>query len=207
MSPALRPVAPLRRAWLAGTVLALAALGGCASLQTLDSEVASYGEWPAGRQAGSYRTERLPSQAARAEAQQRLEAAATPALAAAGFRPASDPASAEVVVQLAARESRQDPYWVEGWWWRGPAVAWRVGPAWGPRWSPFALDDRPRVEREVAVLIRDARSGTPLYEARAGSQGNRSADDAVLAAMFTAALKGFPQARPTPTAVAVPLTR
>ncbi|HEY0584656.1 MAG TPA: DUF4136 domain-containing protein, partial [Pseudoduganella sp.] len=64
-------------------------LAGCASLNTLQAQVASYGTWPAQRKPGTYAFERLPSQQARADAQQRLEDAARPAIEAAGFTAAA----------------------------------------------------------------------------------------------------------------------
>ena len=35
-------------------------LAGCAAMNTVTSEVVSYGDWPAGRAPGSYVFERLP---------------------------------------------------------------------------------------------------------------------------------------------------
>jgi hypothetical protein len=60
-------------------------------------------------------------------------------------------------------------------------------------------------DQEVGLLIRDRRTGTPLYEARAtnGSISRPNAD--VFAAMFQAALKDFPNAVPQPHRVAVQL--
>ena len=42
----------------------VAALPGCAALNTLSCEVATYGDWPAERKPGRYAFERLPSQKA-----------------------------------------------------------------------------------------------------------------------------------------------
>ena len=53
--------------------LLLALLAGCAAMRSLSTEVSSYGEWPAGRQPGSYAFERLPSQQARATETELLE--------------------------------------------------------------------------------------------------------------------------------------
>jgi hypothetical protein len=59
---------------------------------------------------------------------------------------------------------------------------------WGPRWDSY--------EREVALLIRDRKTGTLLYEARANNSGPSAAIDYLLPAMFEAALKDFrPAAR------------
>ena len=89
-------------------------LAGCAGPYTISADVASYGNWPAGRQAGSYAFERLPSQQHLAQRQDELEALARPALERAGFKPAADPQSADVLVLLGAQVSVADyPYWYD----------------------------------------------------------------------------------------------
>lgn len=156
--------------------LALAALlaalfAGCAATQ-LDANVHTVGTWPQGRAPGTFAFERLPSQQARADEQARLEAAAQPALAQAGFKPAAG-APPDVLVQVADRSMQgwvagPDPFFGPGW--GGMSVyggRWRPGP-WGPGWGwgggyglggsvPFSLT-------EVSVLILDAQSQKPLYE-------------------------------------------
>src|SRR5690349_21906648 len=84
-------------------LVAALALGGCASMRNFDSDVSTYSRWPADRKPATYAFERLPSQEARPEQQQRLENAARAAVERAGFTPAADPASAEVTVQVGAR--------------------------------------------------------------------------------------------------------
>lgn len=193
------------------------ALAGCASLNTVTSEVSTYGEWPAGRLAGSYVIERLPSQQAKAKDQEPLEAGARKALETAGFRPAADKASADVVVQIGARVTRfdrspwDDPLWTGfyGPRWAGPA--W-VGPGPSPFWAwrmrPFP-PDRSEYLREVGVLIRDNRAGgdkgQPLYEARARTDGITNGGAPMLGAMFEAALKEFPKVQNEPHDVSVTL--
>jgi hypothetical protein len=51
-----------------------------------------------------------------------------------------------------------------------------------------------RYERNVALLLRDRASGTPLFEAHAQTEGGTSGDAALVGAMFEAALTGFPAA-------------
>lgn len=195
------------RVWrlAAGLVLA-ATLGGCASLNSLSSEVSSFGEWPAERKAGTFAFERLPSQQARAQVQETLEEAARAALAAAGFQPSAAGAAPDVLVQVGARATRHEASpWADPLWWRGGFAPWRHGPWIGPRWSPYWHDDWSRVDREVALLIRDRASGKPLYEARASSSGSTGFDPVVLRAMFAAALKDFPAVGLNPRVVSVPL--
>jgi hypothetical protein len=174
-------------------------LSGCAAMHQLDSDVSSFGTWPADRAPGTFAFERLPSQAAQADAQARLEAAAAPALAAAGFRLAAEGAPADVTVQLAARVTRTDRWAADdALWWHT-----RFGVIAGPGWAWSMHDRTPRYDREVAVLIRDRASGAVLYESRATSDGLGSTSDALLAAMFEAALKDFPGPAVSPRRVTV----
>jgi hypothetical protein len=193
------------RAVLAAGVAA-ATLAGCAGLSTLSSEVASYGEWPQGQTPGTYAFERLPSQQARAQEQDALEAAARPALEAAGFRPAPAGAEPQVLVQVGARVTRADRSpWDDPLWWRGSFGYWRHGPWPGPSWRLGMRMDSPRYDREVAVLLRDRASGKPVYEARASNDGYSMGNAAILAAMFAAALQDFPATGLSPRTVVVPL--
>jgi hypothetical protein len=189
--------------------LCAAALAGCASLNTLDTDVSSYSRWPAGRVASTYAFERLPSAQARPQQAQMLEDAAREAIERAGFRPPPEGSAADVTVQVGARivatdrSPFDDPFWYgpRGVWHR-PFVYGRYGrPFWGPYgpgpygafgWGP----DFPTYEREVAVLIRDKQSGDPLYEARAESEGTSADLARVLPAMFVAAMRDFPVGSP-----------
>lgn len=181
-------------------------LSGCAAMNRLSSDVSSFGSWPAGRAAASYSFERLPSQQQQPEQQQRLEDAARPALQAAGFREAADPASAEFVVQLGARVTGDERWWYEdrfggplGWWGRYPYPRFGIG-LWHSRFA-FGGPVSTVYEREVQLLIRDRRSGQTVYETRASNQGASSAIDSLLPAMFAAAMKDFPAVAPQPRRV------
>ena len=129
--------------------------------------------------------------------------------------PAADVASADYVLQLGARVSINDPwYYDDPFWWRG-GMRWHrgyygrfgprhFGPGWGAGWGPYY---DPNFEREVAVLIRDRKTGQILYEARANNSGPSSGIDYLLPAMFEAALKDFPKGGPNPRIVTVPITK
>ena len=189
-------------------MLAAVLLTGCAALHSLDNDVSAWSRWPADRTPQTYRFERLPSQQAQPQVQQLLEDAAAPALAAAGFTPALEPAQADVTVQLGARITATDRSpWDDPYWW-GPGLyrpygyfphagraywgpPWRYGWGWGWGWGP--PPDAYGVEREVALLIRDRASGEPLYEARATSDGYSPMVEATLPAMFRATLRDFPR--------------
>jgi len=186
---------------LAGAAL----LAGCAGLRSVDSSVANFGTWPADQTPGSYAFDRLPSQEANPQRQQALENAAAQALALAGFTPVAEGAKPAVTIQIGARIERfesspwDDPFWFGGRRrygypgpWTGP---WGGYGPWGHHggvWAPWP--PQPDVYlHEVALLIRDAASGKPLYETRASTDGNYDGGDRLLAAMFEAALKDFPR--------------
>jgi hypothetical protein len=200
-NPERRPALPV-----ALTLAVLAVLAaGCASVPTtITSDVSSFGEWPSGRSAGSYAFERLPSQQARAQDQAVIEAAARGAVERAGFKPAASEAQADVLIQLSARSVRQDRgYGYDPIFW--PRV--HIGGGyryWGWGWGVSApLPSSPRVEREVAVLIRDRASGKTVFETRAVNSGNADSDSTLLTAMFDAALKDFPKPAVSPRRVDV----
>lgn len=194
---------------LAATLL----LTGCAAMRSLDSDVSSYSRWPAERKPATYAFERLPSQQSRPEQQQLLEDAARPALEAAGFARANEPQGADVTVQLGARvtQTERSPFDDPLWWGSGlhrpffyarrgrifSGLGWPYG--WGPRLNDYGY------EREVAVLIRDRRTGEPLYEARANNDGLSPLLATALPAMFEAALKDFPGGGVNPRRVTVEL--
>ena len=198
------------RAW---SVAVAGLLVACATSSSLQAEIASYGQWPATRAPGTYAFDRLPSQEAQAEAQQRLEDAAHQALTAVGFTAAPPGTTPDVLVQLGARVTRYDAApWADPWWWRG-------GPYWYGRWPGRAWGPYPHpywygygygygyytyYDRQVAVMLRDAVSGAPLYEARASSDAY-SNSTATLSAMFRAALADFPKSGSVPHSVSVPL--
>jgi hypothetical protein len=191
-------------------VLAAALLAGCAGLQSLTSDVSSFGDWPADRQPGSYAFDRLPSQRVQAADTESLEAAARPALARAGFQPAAEGRPPDVLVQLGARMTQfdrvlwDDPtawyggigygYWRHGFW---PGSAW----GWGYPGRYYAN----RYGREVGLILRDRATGKLLFEAHASNEGSTWPDLAMLTAMFEAALMDFPRLGVNPRQVVVTL--
>jgi len=196
-------------------------LGGCAAMNNLDNAVSTYGAWPAERKPASFVFERLPSQQAHPERQQMLEDAALGALAGAGFAPAADANDAEYLMQLGARVALDDPWFdPDPMFWRGSLRygvgydyghgrgygRWRRGP-WGPGWGMgYGYGSSASFERDVALLIRDRKTGALLYEARASNSGPSATIDRLLPPMFRAALQDFPVASPEPHTVTVPLS-
>jgi len=204
------------RTWL--LVAGAGLLAACASTSTLQAQIASYGQWPADRAPGTYAFDRLPSQQAQPEPQQRLEDAAHRALTAVGFTAVPPGAAPDVLVQLGARVTRYDRSpWDDPWWWRGgyaygyPDGRWYgrpwIGgyPYWyGPYGYGYGYYDY--YERQVALMLRDGASGAPLYEARASSSGNASGGShELLSAMFRAALADFPKSGSVPHSVDITL--
>jgi hypothetical protein len=201
---------PATRRALRGAAALLAAvtlgLGGCAALNTVNAEVSTFGTWPTERKASTYAFDRLPSQQARGEQQLQIETEAARALEAAGFKLAEKPADADVMVQLGARVSRQDrspwddPFWAPAW-----GSRWSMTPWSRPGWRWTMVPVRPEFQREVAVLLRDRRSGEALYEARASNDGATEGGTMMLGALFSAALKDFPAVQGEPHSVSVVL--
>lgn len=193
-----------RRLLLAGCALLL---GGCAALNTVHTDISTFGEWPASRQPGTYAFDRLPSQQTRPEEAALLEDAARPALAQAGFTEAAPGQAPDVAVQLALRVARTDPDpWFDSLWWHGGFGLGRRHGGFGTGVGIGFRTDYPRYDREVAVLIRDIASGKPLYEARATQEGSSYGTHALTAALFRAALFDFPRSGPNPRSVSVPLS-
>jgi len=193
-------------------LLIAAALSGCASFNQLNNDVSTFSRWPAERKPASYTFERLPSQESRPENQQRLEDAARGPLQTAGFTAASTPTDAEYIVQLGARvDVNERSIYDDPFWWHGGLYSSRFyGPRfgrgfWHPGFGPGYYS--PTYEREVALLIRDRKSGTPLYEARASNDGASPSIESLLPAMFEAALKDFPTGGVNPRKVTTEITK
>ncbi len=194
---------------------AMVVLNGCAAFNTLNNDVSTYGPWPAERRPGSYAFERLPSQQAEPGHQQLLENSARGAIETAGFGAAVDPGSAEYLMQLGARVASTTPWmYNDPLFWRGDLRFGHGHGRWGRGWGTgfgfgygYGYGGSMNFEREVALLIRDNKTGQLLYEARASNNGNSASIDYLLPAMFEAAMNGFPGAGPNPRHVAVPITR
>ncbi|MEY4757522.1 MAG: hypothetical protein RJA34_2420 [Pseudomonadota bacterium] len=179
----------------------LITLTGCAGMRVIDSEVQAASTLPAGTPAiqGHYRFDRLPLQNTpeiQAEAQ-RMEALAQTALARHGL--IRDDAQARYGVQLGARLQMRE--------WRRPGST-SGGPGWRGDWMShgFINLNRPGAgvgfgmsfppsylyQYEISVLIRDLSTHQVMFESRATHEGPWSDTSIVLAALFEAALKDFP---------------
>jgi len=178
----------------AGLLLAAAALlSGCATGYVVDNQVQTFSSLPALPATPAYRFERLPSQQSQ-PAQAQLEALADPALFRAGLR--RDDAAPRYSVQVSARVQRALSPWADPWdgWgggWGGGFGYGFYGPSAG-LWGPFPRMEQPWFQREVAVVVRELPGNRVVYESRAQSDGPFWDSNAVLPAMFDAALQGFP---------------
>lgn len=174
------------RLWTAA--LACTLLAACAGPMVVDSQVQSFSQITAAPAPATYRFERLLSQ--QVIQQPQLEAMADPALHQAGLR--RDDANPKMAVQVSARVDRV----VSPWAWGGP---W--GPHWGwgagfhrrhagfGMWSDW---EEPWYHREVNVIVRDLATNKVVYETRAINEGPWGDSPRVIAALFQAAMQGFP---------------
>ncbi|HEY4079981.1 MAG TPA: DUF4136 domain-containing protein [Burkholderiaceae bacterium] len=181
-------------------------LAACTGPYNVTADVSSFGDWPADRTGGTYSFERLPSQE-KSKTQGALEDAAREALERAGLRPAAEGAEADVTVALGMRYGINEAApWDDPLWWRWHAGFgyWRRGGAWwgGPGPYPWGYRDV-RYYREAAVLLRERKSGKPLYEAHACNDGITMGDDELPKALFLAALAEFPKTEGKPHRVSV----
>lgn len=198
---------PLMGLW----ALALAAaLSGCATSWTVDSNVTSFSRPPGASAPATYRFERLPSQQAQEAGQLELEAMAEMALSRVGLT--RDEAAPRYAALITAHVQIQASPWADPWFYPG----W--GPGFGPGWGPYgrpwpyyggyggyrgwygggwygpayAPVYSPWYSREVSVVLRELPNNQVVYETRASNDGPYSSNGPVFAAMFQAAMQGFP---------------
>lgn len=200
--------------WMTRTLGALVAcvLTACASGPgTVDADVRTSAAQAPGNavlQGARYRFERGP-QVAGQPAPERLEALAQAALARVGA--VRDDAQPRVSVQVGGYVNA---YWRDdygglsnprvslglglGHGWRGGGIG--LGLGW-PMWDTSI----PAYVSEVSLLMRDLQTGQIVYDTRARHDGPRHDTDNVLAALFVAALEGYPQPATAVRRVGVPL--
>lgn len=177
-------------------------VSGCSSVRLVDSDVTTHSSLAAVQPGAGYRFERLPSQQVQAERQAALERTVAPLLARAGLSPAT--AGARYSVLLSARTQREprapwdDPYPGPGG--HEPLITSNGGVRWV---LPMMRMDSPWYRREVSVLVRDLNTQQLVFESHASHEGRWADNDAVLPAMFEAALRGFPNPPAGPRRVPV----
>ena len=180
------------------------ALGGCAGTRVITSDVQTFSTLQKVEPPATYKFERLPSQQSQPEAQARLEAIAEQSLAQVGMVRDDARARFSVMVDTRVHRNMPTPHWNDPWFgtWGGPwGSPWGGGPwgrhyhpAFGSPWGPPPPFMEPTVfEREVQLVVRELSTQQVVFESRAVNESFGVGDDALLAAMFDAVLKGFPQ--------------
>ena len=191
-------------------ILLASALSACASgPRMVDAEVRTSAAQAPGNavlQAARYRFERAPLVAGQ-PAPEKLEAMAQAALARVGAQRGD--ARARLSVQVGGYVNA---YWRDEWGgmsnarialgigggWRGGGIGLGFG---GPMWDPSI----PAYVSEVSLMMRDLSTGQIVYDTRARHDGPWHDTENVLAALFVAALEGYPQPAHMVRRVAVPL--
>ncbi len=197
-----------------GVAAIVGGLSACATgPRTVDAGVRTVAAQPPGAavlQNVHYRFERGPVVAGQ-PAPEKLEAMAQTALARVGAQ--RDDAGAQVSVQVGANVGA---YWVDDWgrpMGYGPRMSlglgygggWRYGGfGWGMGW-PLYDPSIPAYVSEVNLLMRDLRTGQIVYDTHARHDGPWHDTDNVLAALFVAALEGYPNPAQSTRQVGVPL--
>ena len=178
-------------------------LTGCASTRLVDSDVQSFSQLAGAPARATYSFERLPSQQAQGAQQSAVEEQARLALAKVGLR--QDSAAPFYRVQAHARTDllAYPDYWDgPGWGWGG----WGGGRGFygglSMRFPPPTL-----YRREVGLILREAATGTVVYETRAVHEGVWTDNPAVFAAMFDAALSDFPTPPTGPRRIVLEIPR
>lgn len=194
----------LRWGTLIGLLAALMLLSGCASVFRLSHTVHTHTAWatdalPAA--GDSFAFDRLPSQQAEPQAtiRQQLEEAALTVLSQHGLQPAAEHSAARWTLQLTWRQQRtwrdlwHDPFF-PGPFWGMPGRDYVVTGTGQVIWLP-TMHRAPTAhyERELKVLLRDARTGQVVFESTATQESPWHDNPALLTALMEAAFDGFPQ--------------
>ena len=190
--------------WIHLALISIAVvLTGCAGPRVIESQVQAFSTLEKVGEPATYRFDRLPSQAANPQAQAPLEAIAQASLARVGMQ--RDDIHPRFGVEVGTRVHRNtpNPLWNDPWFgpWGSP---W--GPAWGGGWggpwghpafgAPMVFMEPSTFVREVRLVMRDLSTQKVVFESRAVNESFSPGDEALLAAMFDAALQGFSQPPP-----------
>ncbi len=177
------------------------ALAGCGTTRLIDSQVRSFTTTTADLPAEgpfSFRFERLPSQQADAQAQDRLEEMALPVLAQKGLVPDALAPRFTLELRMAMDVINQS----------GPFHArWGFGTIGSGLWSqPGSMGLEPtRYRYSVHLLLRDAANKNVVFESTAMHEGPWGDRASVLTAVLLASLQDFPQGSDKPRRVLIDL--
>jgi len=198
------PITLIRRAQAALLLIAVL-LTGCASTRLVDAQVNSFSNLTA-QSSTLYRFERLPSQQANEPAQAKLELLAEQSLAKVGLTRADD-ASLSIQVSAVQRQENTSGTGLN----IGMSLGWVMGNGAISIGSPGAIfpgiDAQPNYWRQVSLIMRDSTTQAVQFESHASHDGRWSDSDAILRAMFDAALKGYPNSPNGARRVAIEIPR
>jgi hypothetical protein len=212
----LPPVTFARYATFLIAVALLLFLSGCSAMRLVDSQVASFSRFPAAPIAPvQWSFERLPSQQSleqvAAARQNQLEVFAAAALSKYGFIPKPlATGNGDYTVQINARVQRHEsgPFDDFSPWGMLPGRDYVITPTgqmiYMPMWPRHSM---PWYVRDIAILIRDTKDNRIVYETQARHEGRWADDEAVLPAMFAAALQDFPAPPPGRRTVNIEIPR
>lgn len=190
--------------WLtvAGLALATVVLSGCATSRNVESEVRSFGGTTPIATGASYRFERLPSQAPKAQAP--LEAAAEKALMTKGLvRNDNQPRysvqlrlDSDVLIPDAATRWAHSPF-------PDRVLLAPDGTLWRQARRPFL--ESVWYRRTMQVVLRDLSNGNVAYETKAVHDSAWTDTHNLIAPLLEAALSDFPNSEPKPKTITVVL--
>lgn len=187
---------------IAALFLGVLLLSGCSGLITVENDVQAYSTLPAMPARASYRFEWLPSQQVDPPRQARLEAIARQALARVGMQ--LDDVHPAYSVQIDVKVQRLTaPPWGGAWPGWGPAGGYIVTPRGHVIWRNdfggfgafggyYGFYGSPYYLRSIRLTLRNLTTNQIVYETHASQDGPWANTDAILPAMFEAALRDFP---------------
>jgi hypothetical protein len=178
------------------------ALAGCGTPRMIDSSVRSFNTATADLPLEgpfSFRFERLPSQQADAQSQDRIEEIALPILGQKGLVPDALAPRFTLELRMAVDPINQTDAF---------RSHWGFGTTGSGLWAqPMSMGLQPtRYRYTVQLLLRDAANKTVVFESTATHEGPWSDRAAVLPAVLLAALQDFPQGSDTARRVLIDLS-
>ncbi len=192
-----------------GWCLLVLMLAGCSGMRIVDSDVRAYTTAQGVTVPASYRFELLPSQQALAEQQAWIQDMVQAELDKVGMRRDDTAPQYSVRFDLrihkAPRSPWDDPFFTGGFYPAYPVVT-RNGVVYHYP-APFLRMEMPWYRREVSLLMRRLSDGALVFESNARSDGYWADDEAVLPAMFEAALRDFPNPPQGPRQVLIEIPR
>lgn len=198
----------MKTRWFGWCLLVLM-LSGCSGMRIIDSDVRTYTVGQGVTVPASYRFELLPSQQALPEQRAWIQDMVQAELDKVGMR--RDDAAPQYSVRFDLRVHRaprspwDDPFLMGGFYPAHPVVT-RNGVVYHYP-TPFFRMEMPWYRREVSLLMRRLSDGVLVFESNARSDGYWADDEAVLPAMFEAALRDFPNPPQGPRQVLIEIPR